>query len=99
MGVRPEQNGTAARRANFGPDYQSPSRASLQSRRTGAPGHTGPPGIPARRALFVTPEETNARGSEIPGRTSLVRALALHGVLRSPALDRYLDRQPLGLTP
>ena len=34
----PEQNGTAARRANFGPDYQSPSRASLLSRRTGAPG-------------------------------------------------------------
>ncbi len=39
-GVCPGQNGTAARRANFGPDYQSPSLASLPSRRTGAPGHT-----------------------------------------------------------
>src|SRR5579864_989710 len=38
VGVHPEQNGRAARRANFGPDYQSPSRASLLSRRTGAPG-------------------------------------------------------------
>ena len=39
-GVCPGQSGTAARRANFGPDYQSPSLASLLSRRTRAPGHT-----------------------------------------------------------
>ena len=36
----------------------------------------------------VTPEETNVREKEIPGRTSLVRALALHGVLRPPRSNR-----------
>ena len=36
----------------------------------------------------VTPEETNVREKEIPGRTSLVRALALHGVLRPPGSNR-----------
>src|SRR6266566_7323876 len=37
--------------------------------------------------IRVTPEETNAREKEIPGRTSLVRALALHGVLRPAVLS------------
>src|SRR5882724_9666777 len=36
----------------------------------------------------VTPEETNVREKEIPGRTPLVRALALHGVLRPPGSNR-----------
>jgi hypothetical protein len=49
----PEQSGTAAKRANFGPDYQSPSHASLLSRRTGAPGR-----VPLRH-ISVTLEETN----------------------------------------
>ena len=42
----------------------------------------------------VTPEETNVREKEIPGRTSLVRALALHGVLR-PMTASHLA-SPLG---
>ena len=97
-GVCPEQNGTAASRAYFGPDYQSPSRASLPSATHGG---ARPPLRRDRRSgtLRVTFEETMAKGNKIPGCTSLVRALALHGVLRSPALDRFLDRQPLGLTP
>src|SRR5262249_34111240 len=78
-GVCPEQSGTAARRAYFGPDYQSPSRASLPVATHGG-----------ARPHLVTPEETHARAGEIPGRTSLVRALALHGVACT---------QPLGLTP
>ena len=93
-GVCPGQNGTAARRANFGPDYQSPSLASLPSRRTGAPGLCACGPLPAG-TLRVTPEETSARGKEIPGRTSLVRALALHGVLRSPVLTASHLASPL----
>src|ERR1700693_4595036 len=54
---------------------------------------------PPWSTLRVTLEGTMAGGDKIPGYTSLVRALALHGVLRSPVLDRCLDRQPLGLTP
>ena len=44
----------------------------------------------------VTPEETNVREKEIPGRTSLVRALALHGVLRSVSRSPATWPHPLG---
>ena len=49
---------------------------------------TLPAGSAARGTNRVTPEETNVREKEIPGRTSLVRALALHGVLRPPGSNR-----------
>ena len=76
----PGQNGTAARRADFGPDYQSPSRASLPvATHGGARPHRLRALLPAGTNR-VTPEETNVREKHIPGRTSLVRALALHGV-------------------
>ena len=84
----PGRNGIAARRADFGPDYQSPSLASLPSRRTGAPGHTARGLCRPRAPNRVTPEETTVREEEIPGRTSLVRALALHGVLRPSGSNR-----------
>src|SRR5204863_7380218 len=98
-GVCPGQNETAARRADFGPDYQSPSLASLPSRRTAAPGHTARGLCRPRAPNRVTPEETTVREEEIPGRTSLVRALALHGVLRPPGSKPESGCQPLGLTP
>src|ERR1700691_4735829 len=72
--------GTAAGRADFGPDYQSPSRASLRPRRLCTPSHgtpapltwdTRPRGAVRRRAL---------RACRTATITSLVRALALHGV-------------------
>src|SRR5690349_19915576 len=100
-GVCPEQSGTAARRAYFGPDYQSPSRASLPvATHGGARPHQAARASDPAASYRVTPEETHARAGEIPGRTSLVRALALHGVLRTgPGLCIGPSRQPLGLTP
>ena len=69
------QAGTAAGRADFGPDYQSPWRASLRPRRLCTPSHTTPASAkrnrPLRRQDYCQP------GEEV---TSLVRALALHGV-------------------
>src|SRR6266487_1977361 len=67
---------------------------------------TSPAGLLPAGTLRVTPEETNAREKEIPSRTSLVRALALHGVLRPPAFSRARlpatwpqDRKSTRLTP
>src|ERR1700691_5111565 len=62
--------GKAADRAYFGPDYQSPSRASLRPRRLRALSQTAPH---KRHVPHAAPQGTT-------GVTSLVRALALHGV-------------------
>ena len=67
--------GKAADRAYFGPDYRSPSRASLRPWRL-------------RARLSVIPPQTTPRQRHVPlpqpklwqRVTSLVRALALHGV-------------------
>ena len=67
--------GNAAERAYFGPDYRSPSRASLRPRRS-------------RARLSVIPPQTAPHKRHVPPAapegaaavTSLVRALALHGV-------------------
>jgi hypothetical protein len=68
------QAGIAAGRADFGPDYQSPSRASLRPRRLGTPSHATPAEghhpLPAAGSTSLASDEV----------TSLVRALALHGV-------------------
>ena len=96
-GVCPGQNGTAARRADFGPDYQSPSLASLPSRRTGAPGHTACGLCCPRAPNRVTPEETTVREEAHPSGagTSLVTALALHGVARPGATGTVRMRSHL----
>ena len=69
------QAGTTAGRADFGPDYQSPSHASLRPRRLCAPSHVTP-------GEGRHPWPTGRNHVPEPGEvvTSLVRALALHGV-------------------
>jgi hypothetical protein len=61
--------GTAAAGADFGPDYQSPSHASLRPRRSCAPSQ--------RHHVMSTRPMRRSRWRWV---TSLVRALALHGV-------------------
>src|SRR5215469_829889 len=80
---------TAAERADFGPDYQSPSRASLRPwRRARLTRDT------LGEAAFPSPRQSD----EV---TSLVRALALHGVaLRVPkaqCLEDSVSRKTRGM--
>src|SRR5436305_14494720 len=96
-GVCPGQNGTAARRAYFGPDYQSPSLASLPSRRTGAPGHTACE--PSARGH--SPGDT--RGNKRPGKRNPWPHISrkCFGTTRRDATTRLsqVGCKPLVLTP
>lgn len=79
--VCPGHAGTAAGRADFGPDYHSPSLASLRPWRLCAPSHATP-------AEDTVPGQ-GRKTARTPEVTSLVRALALHGVARpSPGRKR-----------
>jgi hypothetical protein len=76
----PEQEGKTAR-AYFGPDYARPSLASLR---------------PRYRQCQVTRMTRGSRNRDTrPGRTSLVRALALHGVARPAGRLRSHLASPL----